>query len=121
MACKINGLVYVSSAEARIITGESATSVMNSINKLIYTDCVNMNDFEFAKDILKDAGVLSDEMEMRIKKITEKTRTTWLIPIDQVIEKAKRFKVREEKNIERKLKRIQEAITLVKSLDEKQI
>ena len=89
MACKINGMVYVSSAEARIITGESATSVMNSINKLIYTDCVNMNDFEFAKDILKDAGVLSDEMEMRIKKITEKTRTTWLIPIDQVIAKAK--------------------------------
>jgi flagellar biosynthesis/type III secretory pathway chaperone len=121
MACKINGMVYVSSAEARIITGESATSVMNSINKLIYTDCVNMNDFEFAKDILKDAGVLSDEMEMRIKKITEKTRTTWLIPIDQVIAKAKKMNLRNEKIIELKLKRIQEAITLVKSLDEKQI
>lgn len=119
MACKINGLVYVSSAEARIITGESATSVMNSINKLIYTDCVNMNDFGFAKDILKDASVLSDEMEMRIKKITEKTRTTWLIPIDQVIAKAKRFKEKEEKNIERKLKRIEEAKELIKSLEEK--
>lgn len=119
MACKINGMVYVSSAEARIITGESATSVMNSINKLMYTDCVNMNDFEFAKDILKDAGVLSDEMEMRIKKITEKTRTTWLIPIDQVIEKAKKMKLREEKNIERKLKRIEEAKELIKSLEEK--
>ena len=115
MACKINGMVYVSSAEARIITGESATSVMNSINKLMYTDCVNMNDFEFAQDILKDAGVLSDEMEMRIKKITEKTRTTWLIPIDQVIEKAKKMKLREEKNIERKLKRIEEAKELIRS------
>lgn len=119
MACKINGMVYVSSAEARIITGESATSVMNSINKLIYTDCVNMNDFEFAKDILKDAGVLSEEMEMRIKKITEKTRTTWLIPIDQVIAKAKRFREKEEKNSERKLKRIEEAKELIKSLEEK--
>lgn len=119
MACKINGMVYVSSAEARIITGESATSVMNSINKLIYTDCVNMNDFEFAKDILKDAGVLSDEMEMRIKKITEKTRTTWLIPIDQVIEKAKKMKLRNEKIVELKLKRIEEAKELIKSLEEK--
>ena len=118
MACIIDGKVYVSSAEARIITGESATSVMNSINRLIYTGCVNMNDFSFANEILKDAGVLSADMEMRIKKITEKTRTTWLIPIDQVIEKSKKFKIKEEKEAERQAKWVEAARELIRQVGE---
>jgi DhnA family fructose-bisphosphate aldolase class Ia len=52
-------------------------------------------------------------MKIRIKKITDKTRATYLIPIDQVVEKAKAYKEKENKRIERKLKRIQEALKLV--------
>lgn len=113
MACTINDVIYVTSAEARIILGISASAMTHNITKLIFRNVINLNDFDFATNLLESAGVLSEEMKIRIKQITDKTRATYLIPIDQVVEKAKAYKEKENKRIERKLKRIQEALKLV--------